>query len=299
MNKVVVNPENYQNTYLQYLNQCFPNWGNETAYNWVFERKVGENASDILLLKDENNEVIAGSSITYRIVQLEDKSSINIGIMTGSWTLPQARGKGCFSQIIEESKRICFSRNVPFLTAFVTESNASYRRLKEAGFYCKIADNIFSNEVAFSTNQDFSSVKIIPVNIDVLHAKYQDLSSHYSTFAYTKEEFKKQYANRLTNTQCISINQTLFLYEDTGAIIKLLFSSGFNSQDLVCFCDWMRYKEDKKVMFFLSDVSKIKIAQKANFHFVKGFLTIQKTHESIIETAEIFKNISINLGDKM
>lgn len=299
MNEVVVNPENYQDSYLEYLNKCFPNWGNETAYNWVFKRKVGNHLSDILLLKDDNNQVIAGSSITYRVLKTDGKSTVNFGIMTGSWTLPEARGKGCFSQIIEESKRICFSKNVSFLTAFVTESNASYRRLKEAGFYCKTADNIFSNETTFSSNPDFSSLEIQVIDTEVLYSKYLEFSANNTAFLYTKKEFEMQFVNRLHPAQCIKINQTYFLYEDTGIIIKLLFSSNFNIQDFQCFCDWMRIKEDKKVMFFLSDASKIKSCEEADFYFVKGFLTVQKTNNSIPDNYDVFKNIHINLGDKM
>jgi hypothetical protein len=299
MNVVVLNPENYKEKYLEYLNNCFPNWGDAITYDWVFERRVGQHKADIILLNNEEGEVIAGSAVTYRCVKSKNGISVDFGIMTGSWTLPEARGRGCFSQIIEESKRICFSKNVPFLTAFVTESNASYRRLKDAGFYCKKADNIFSNETVFTTNTDFSIVEIVTADTQVLYDKLNQFPSLNSSFAYSKEEFEKQYIKRLNSTVCVKINETYFLFEETTTIVKLLFISDFNLIDLQCFCDWIRVKKDKKVMFFLSDETKIKLAEDHNFHIVKSFFTIQKTDDSLSFDYEIFKNISINLGDKM
>jgi hypothetical protein len=53
--------------------------------------------------------------------------------MTGSWTLPEARGRGCFATVIEESVALTRLQGGVALLAFVTEDNASYRRLVAAG----------------------------------------------------------------------------------------------------------------------------------------------------------------------
>ena len=299
MNEVILNPSDYKETYINYLNSCFPNWGNEVVYNWVFERQVGDNASDILLLKNEEGEVIAGSSITYRTVTTPNGLVVNFGIMTGSWTLPNARGKGCFSQIISESKRICFAKNVPYLTAFVTETNASYRRLKDAGFYCKIADNVFSNEDLFEIESSSNSLELVPVDVDLLYAKYQLISKEKSVFLYTKSEFELQYIQRINFVECAKVGTSYFLFEDTGSIIKLLFFSDFDSKTIQYFCNWIRINRAKKVMFFVSDEFQIDILEANNFNFVKGFYTIQKTDDNGLDDYEVFKKISINLGDKM
>ncbi|WP_162126243.1 GNAT family N-acetyltransferase [Flavobacterium phycosphaerae] len=299
MNTIILNPENYKNTYLAYLNQCFPNWGNTNTYDWIFERSVGEHESDILLIKDENNQVIAGSAVTYRKLKTANGSEVDFGIMTGSWTLPEARGKGCFSQMIDESKRICFAKGVPFLTAFVTESNASYRRLRDAGFYGKTADNVFSKESVFASDSDFSTLKTVPVDVELLFEKYTHFASNHNVFGYSKAEFEGQYIKRLTPTECIKVGETYCLFEDTGTIIKLLFLSDFNINDLKVFCEWMRVHRDKKVMFFLSDDAKSKIAEANDFQFVKGFFMVQKTAASIADSLSFFKQININLADKM
>lgn len=49
----------------------------------------------------------------------------------------------------------------------------------------------------------------------------------------------------------------------------------------------------------MSDESKIDILHANDFNFVKGYYTIQKTEDSLPDDYDVFKKISINLGDKM
>jgi hypothetical protein len=81
----------------------------------------------------ENGKLLAGSAVTYRVLRTRTGAEGRVGIMTGSWTLPAARGRGCFTRIIEESKALARTRSAVALLAFVTEQNPSYRRLQAAG----------------------------------------------------------------------------------------------------------------------------------------------------------------------
>ena len=126
-----------RDAYLAALNACFPGWGGPERFAWCFERVVADREPDLFLLHD-NDSVIAGSAVTYRRITLPDGSILRTGIMTASWTLPSARGRGAFFRLIEESRQVS-----PELVAFVTAENASRRRLEAAGaraipsFYCR------------------------------------------------------------------------------------------------------------------------------------------------------------------
>jgi hypothetical protein len=76
--------------------------------------------------------LVAGSAVSYRWLE-RDGTRVLIGIMTGSWTLPEARGQGCFTRIIQESVKAAANQGAGLLLAFVTEDNPSYRRLRDAG----------------------------------------------------------------------------------------------------------------------------------------------------------------------
>jgi hypothetical protein len=129
---VLTNPPGRDDLYLECLNSCFPGWGDQRAFEWAFGRTVGGPRVDRMLLT-EADEVLAGSAVSYRTLRLADGRSTLVGIMTGSWTLPAARGKGAFTQIVEESVRLTRAHGGALLLAFVTQTNASFRRLEAAG----------------------------------------------------------------------------------------------------------------------------------------------------------------------
>ncbi len=129
---VSINPADPDGRYLASLNACFPGWGGEAAYRWAFGRTVRGPAADLMMLS-EGAELLAGSAVSYRTLRTAAGHDVLIGIMTGSWTLPAARGRGCFTRVIEESVRLVKDKGGGFLLAFVTETNASFRRLEAAG----------------------------------------------------------------------------------------------------------------------------------------------------------------------
>ena len=115
-----INPPDAEKT-LPYLNACFPGWGDERSFRWVYQRAMqNQPAPDYLVLK-EGEAVIAGSGVNYREVLLRNGRAVTAGIMTGSWTLPEARGKGCFNRMIQESVRLTEQRGGALLLAFVTQ----------------------------------------------------------------------------------------------------------------------------------------------------------------------------------
>jgi hypothetical protein len=126
------NPSGAEATYLESLNVCFPGWGSADTFRWAFGRRVGGPATDLMMLRD-SGELIAGSAVSYRQLVLPTGRRALVGIMTGSWTLPAARGKGAFTRIIEASVELTRGHGGALLLAFVTETNASFRRLEAAG----------------------------------------------------------------------------------------------------------------------------------------------------------------------
>ncbi|MGH9247597.1 MAG: hypothetical protein ACRD29_25470 [Acidimicrobiales bacterium] len=129
---IAVNPVGLEEEYIDAANRCFGHWGDATTYRWAFKREVGAPAADLLVLR-RRGELVAGSAVSYRRLARAGGGDVLVGIMTGSWTLPAARGQGCFTTIIEESRRLTRERGGAALLAFVTRDNASCRRLLEAG----------------------------------------------------------------------------------------------------------------------------------------------------------------------
>lgn len=128
-----LNPKEVDEEYLRCINACFPNWGDTRTSDWAFRRRLGPEPPPDRFVLREAGEVLAGSAVNYRRVLLPNGNGIIAGIMTGSWTLPASRGRGCFTRVIEESARITADRSGALLLAFVTETNPSCRQLQKAG----------------------------------------------------------------------------------------------------------------------------------------------------------------------
>jgi hypothetical protein len=52
-------------------------------------------------------------------------------------------------------------------------------------------------------------------------------------------------------------------------------------------------------MFFLTDKTNIEVCESENFNVVKGFFTVKNCVGDQSEAEGIFKNLVINLSDKM
>jgi GNAT superfamily N-acetyltransferase len=140
-------PANEDGRYLEALQSCFGGWGGETEFDWYFRRPFAGSVADRFVIADEG-EWIAGSAVSWRKLADPDGTVRPVGIMTGSWTLPAARGRGCFSAIIEHSRRLCVERGADWLLAFVTRDNPSRRQLERAGSLMIPTDYLWSEEGA-------------------------------------------------------------------------------------------------------------------------------------------------------
>ena len=113
-------------------------------FDWCFGRTMAGCRPDLIEVR-ESDKLIAGSALTYRKVRLPTGEVVRAAIMTGSFTMPSARGRGIFSSMIGRSLALAKKRDCPMLLAFVTEANASRVLLEKAGadlvpsFYCRRA----------------------------------------------------------------------------------------------------------------------------------------------------------------
>lgn len=299
MNKVLINPANFKTNYIGYLNQCFLNWGNEVQYSWAFERKAGNYSSDIIVLANEEDEIIAGSGLSFRNIKTDKDETIEVAIFTGSWTLPNARGRGCFTQIIEVFEKICIEKGIPYLTAFVTENNGSYRRFNDLNYYCLEANNYFSLEVPFNNVKDFT--------IDFFHDNFpvDFFKTYYKSgigktiLQYTETEFKGQFIDRVNKTFVIKIEENYFLAEENDTTFRLLFFKEFNTQHIKYISNFILKTRNKKTMFFLTHEENRIACENENFNVIRGFFTVKNLLGDQSKAENIFKNLIINLADKM
>lgn len=127
------NPESPDMTAtLAFLNRCFGGGWNETLYRWYLARPFNGRTPDRIVISD-NGKPVAGSVVNYRQLQAPDGSIRDIGIASGSWTLPEARGKGLFTRMMQASVLRAGEQGCQYFLAFVTKDNASRKALERCG----------------------------------------------------------------------------------------------------------------------------------------------------------------------
>jgi hypothetical protein len=223
---IVLNPKDMEPIYIDHLNFSFGHWGDAAFYKWCFDRQIGDLKSDIMIFK-QDEKIIAGSAVTYRKVLL-GKLLINIGIMTGSWTVPEARGQGCFTKIIEESLSLASHKGAGLLIAFLTESNASFRRLANAGSSLFPTHYLFSdqNTPIPESGHAVSPVSDIKKGIETIFENLRKRQDGLAQFTYTLKEWESQFWERPGEMELLRIDDIgSAIIEKKGDFDRLLFLS--------------------------------------------------------------------------
>ncbi len=144
-------------------------------FDWCFRRVLAGYPADLIEIKD-GGRLVAGSAVTYRNVSV-GSGTVRAGILTGSFTLPHARGKGHFTHVVEQSLSLVETRDCAMLLGFVTADNASAKGLRGAGatmvptYYCR-RRTAGSSRITFRRAADAAR------------------------FAYTPEEWHSQFLRR-------------------------------------------------------------------------------------------------------
>jgi hypothetical protein len=223
---IILNPKGIESTYIDYLNLSFGHWGDTALYKWCFDRQIGDLKADIMILK-QDEKIIAGSAVTYRKALL-GKSVINVGIMTGSWTLPEARGQGRFTKIIEESLSLASHKGTALLIAFLTESNASFRRLANAGSSLFPTHYLFSdhNTPIPESSHVVSPVSDIKKGLETIFENLRKRQDGFAHFTYTLKEWESQFWERPGEMEFLHIGDIgLAIIEKKGDFDRVLFLS--------------------------------------------------------------------------
>jgi hypothetical protein len=212
--------------YLGGLNECFGLWGADREWDWTFRRDCGAGLASRLAATDEHGSWIAGSAVSWRLSAAFGK----IGIMTGSWTLPEARGSGCFSIFIRESAALVQSNDGGALLSFVTAANASRRRLEASG--AEMIDTVYARSSEERSDLAAARLTAQPLTNDIVLSLWQMHARQTGTgngFSYPDpEQFAGQFLRRPNPTGIYRDEDTdsLVIMEHASDTDRLLFAGG-------------------------------------------------------------------------
>lgn len=187
--------------YIDGANRAFGQWGDEAMFRWAFR-----DDAEIILIDDHRGAAVAGSGINRRNLRAGGRAFI----ISGSWVLPEARGRGLFARLVAESREIAREHGALTL-GFVRAENPSARGLASAGF---------NMHPSFYCRSIFAETKPVPT-FDVCAGI--DASSFRSTFAYTAEQWRVQFLERPgALIECVGIDRWQALIERTREFDRVL-----------------------------------------------------------------------------
>ncbi|MBS7332308.1 MAG: hypothetical protein KIG88_01760 [Weeksellaceae bacterium] len=290
-----LNPEGIKEQYLNCLNECFGHWGDSQLYEWVFYRECGLVKPDLFLLNTSDDDLMAGSALTYRKLAIPGSDPISTGIMTGSWTLPNARGKGCFTEIISYSKKLVLNHKYNFLTAYVTEQNASFRRLRDFGSLLIPTYYIIVDNDLLLINH--KTIKEIDINADSIRKCFQLREQNLKNvihYDYNLCEFESQFIKRSgTKVRIFKIDNEYLITEENNHTVRILWSSSYSVVMIQVLLNWAKLYN--KNVFFMSTDSTWK--ENKDVKIIPGYFTV--INSSLREIDIDWNNINIQYGDKM
>lgn len=283
---LVVNPAGFEEQYNTYVGRVFPQWGGKPMYDWCYHRTVESMSADILLLQ-ENGSPIAGTGLTYRKVSIGNTTA-HAGILTGSWTTPASRGRGCFSRLIEEARERVARRNGQLLLAFVRSTNPSYRRLEASGALCVPGFYMKFNPGGFGVALNLSVPKLVANPEPSLTKAFEEERSRCTesvSFVYSVDSFLSQHLRRPGGTELWQLNSNaLALVSNYDDLIVLHYLSNrfdyskakASLNELVS----IAVASTKRIIQYSTDNTFVELCMQTGFECEAGFVTVNHSTKS-------------------
>jgi hypothetical protein len=275
MFSVDVNPSGIKETYIKCLNTCFHDWGGAESFDWCFARRVANRIPDLLVLRDTEN-IVAGSGITYRRLQMNART-LEIACMTGSWTLPQARNRGCFGQMVEASRAVACDRGCSLLLAHVTAGNSSCRSLISAGSYL-LPSAYVSSSAPPNNARGVGIVEEVPYQEAQRDRGIPEGHVHYQ---YEPDEWAGQFIRRPRPIRTFRVNgSAIAVVEMSGGYDRVLQLTAADSRSYVAAMTtlWAASAEHGRKLFaFTVAEALISLMEPAGFNLTRGYVTALPT----------------------
>ena len=278
---VQVNPPQIDDEYLSCLNLAYNPWGNRQQFEWCFRRESSYPDPDLVVLKIDN-EMAAGSGVTYRRVTFAGGSTITVGLVTGAWTLPQFRDQGCFARVIQECVQVTRRKGGALLFGFVRADNASSRQMERLG--SAMVPSKYLRSQSRASPQDGVHFQRVPKNAEVLATLFNKFTGEMpgrTRFDYaTVADFSAQFIDRPSATEILTDGRGNFGViesRDNYDVLQLIISERHEQSSRVRVMEgFLSYVNEKGrlLLSFLTDQAMVEAAIAAGFEVSDGYLAV-------------------------
>ena len=209
------------------LNRCFGGGWDRAAYRWYMARPFDGRTPDRVVVFDDGRP-LAGSVVNYRQLCSQDGSLRHVGIATGSWTLPEARGQGLFTRMMQASVARAGEKGCDYFLAFVTRDNASRRALERCGAAMLPASYVAGGDVPVTAAApgDIEAVDASPDELFARTPAGPQVRFHYGSAA----EWAEQHLRRALPVEVLRIHGEYAIVEKAADTDRLQWTSADPAQ---------------------------------------------------------------------
>lgn len=130
---ILVNPEDLDGEVgPAFLTRCFASPWTEAMYRWYLQRSFAGEPPDRLIVMEDGCAVTA-CGVVYRQLRTQDGEVHRVAVALAAATLPSARGRGCYTRVMQAVVARSAARGCAALVAFATTGNTSGRGLIRLG----------------------------------------------------------------------------------------------------------------------------------------------------------------------
>jgi GNAT superfamily N-acetyltransferase len=237
------------------LNQCFPGWGDAAQFDWC-NRRPGDPRPADLLVAEADGEIVAGLAVVYRRIGRDDEPHELVGVLSGAWTLPEARGQGQFGRLLDRAAEVARERGATIALAFVTGERSSAGQLDRRSARV-IEARLFSRNLPDNFLLVESPATLTPDEAALAFTRRRDRTGQVS-IVYDPQSWRDQMIDRAARGRVVRLGDhaiAVLARQGGGSIILDALSLGPTS---VPAAETARAALDGRVTIYESDPESFK-----------------------------------------
>ncbi|MEQ8206561.1 MAG: GNAT family N-acetyltransferase [Woeseia sp.] len=244
------NPEGYGVAdYVDLLNRSFNGSWTPRLYHWYMSRPyAGKTPDNGVLMSD--GQPVSGAGVVYRQLRDSEGRIIDVGVITGAWTLPEARGHGYFTKVMQESAVHVGAQGCELLLGFVTDDNASGKGMRRAGAYMIPTTYLLSST---TSNPQTKHLEVTPAKVDAgeLHALHNRHSAAAGYYYQHTDDWRSQFLERTNAVEVLRVgDETIGIVEQTPGTDRLQWLGGDSRTYAACLASLSARAEARGRRFF-------------------------------------------------
>lgn len=226
MTEMEWNPERLApDDYVELLNLSFGGTWTAELFHWYMQRPFAGRTPDLAVLCVDGKPV-SGAAVNYRQLRDPHGQVHDVGVISGAWTHPEARGHGYYTRVMRESAARVATRGCELLLGFVTADNNSSKGMKTAG--ARMIPTVYATSSAGSTDTgDLPAIATASADTTQLYQQHNVHSMAATGYHYASpDDWTAQMLQRPGPVEVLRIgDDSLAIVEKTGDTDRLQWLS--------------------------------------------------------------------------